>query len=309
MPTLLILTMSMNESLSLAESVPTSNVSGNETGGVSQSSPESGTVANEISGLGSASRTQRAHRLTITSGKGGVGKSSFSGNLALSLSKRGAKVLLFDADLQLANLDLILGIQPEFTLIDVLKQGKHMREIWCETSFGLKVICGGSGVSQLMSAGPKRLNVFYGQLEELESEFDFIIFDTGAGVDNRMTSFCAHSDESILVTTPDPASITDSYAVVKVTATKAAAVPIGIVFNQVVGPNEAVTLYRILNETTTKFLNRPIAFIGSVRHDDTLRASVRARRPVVTAFPQAPSAIDIEAIAADLYLRQVQIAA
>ncbi len=299
----------MNESLSLADqNNPHRPTSGAED---SASKGETSDVNAYELRLVTQSETSNtgAHRITITSGKGGVGKSSISSNLALSLSKLGAKVLLFDADLQLANLDLLLGIQPEFTLFDVIKHGKHLRDIMCDAPLGLKVICGGSGVSQLMNAGPKKLNVFYDQLNDLEGEFDYFIFDTGAGVDNRMVSFCAHTDETIIVTTPDPSSITDSYAVIKITGVKASQVPVSVIFNGVVGPNEAIALYRILNDTTTKFLNRPIAFLGAVRHDDTMRASVRARRPVVTTFPQAPSAIDIDAIGLEIYHRMVSKAA
>lgn len=244
----------------------------------------------------------------MTSGKGGVGKSSFSCNLAMGLAKRGARVLLFDADLQLANVDLLLGIQPEFTLQDFLKGTHTMAEIMANAPLGVKVVCGGSAIAALMSAGPKKLARFYEGIQEVEDQFDYLIFDTGAGIDSKVLSFIGQADEVILVTSPDPASITDSYAVVKSTAKKHPGKPLSIVFNSVNTHQEGIGLYRILNETTVKFLDTPLKFLGAVRHDDTLRAAVRARRPVILAFPEAPSAMDLDLTANELLERSRQAA-
>lgn len=273
---------------------------GSESSQFSFERAESASEASRQSASPSPTRRRSPRKITVTSGKGGVGKSSCSCSLAIGLAKRGAKVLLFDADLQLANLDLLMGIQPEFTLQDVVKGTKSISEVLCTTHYGVKVICGGSAIAGLMTAGPKKLARFYEGIDEIAAEFDYVIFDTGAGVDSKVMSFVGQADEVILVTTPDPASITDSYAVVKTVAKKHPGKHIEVVFNSVGGQQEAASLFRILNETTVKFLKTPLSFLGMVRHDDTLRAAVRARKPVIAAFPQAPSAIDLDQAAAEL---------
>ncbi|HTQ10448.1 MAG TPA: P-loop NTPase, partial [Fimbriimonadaceae bacterium] len=161
------------------------------------------------------------HRIAITSGKGGVGKTNLAANLGIALSQLGSRTILFDADLQLANVDVALGIQPQFTLQHVVSGERSLSDAVSAGPGGLKVVAGGSAISTLMAAGPKRMGMFFDQLETLSLEADFLLFDTSAGLDNRVVAFWKASDEILVVTTPDPTSVTDAYATIKVAARRA----------------------------------------------------------------------------------------
>ena len=156
-----------------------------------------------------------ARIITVTSGKGGVGKSNFTVNFSIELAKRGKKVLIIDADFGLSNIDVILGITPEFNLSDVLKKDKRMYEVITEGPYGVKFISGGSGVLDLLSLDDDGLELFLNGMNDLEKDVDFIIFDTGAGINDNFLKLMQASDEVVLVTTPEPPAIVDAYALFK----------------------------------------------------------------------------------------------
>lgn len=234
--------------------------------------------------------------IAITSGKGGVGKTSFSANLAAALAETGAKTTVFDADLQLANLDITLGITPEFNLQHVVAEQKTLSEILTDAPGGIKAITGASAVPSLMRAGPKRLNLFFSQLADLSKSTDFLIFDCAAGLENRVLSFLKLSDEIILVASPDPTSITDAYATAKTIFRRRPDARIHIVFNQA-SAHEGQKLFKMFEKIIWSYLHKKVDYLGSVRFDQIAALATRKRELVVVENPEAKASQDIRALA------------
>lgn len=231
--------------------------------------------------------------IAVTSGKGGVGKTNFSANFAISLSQFGHNVVLFDADLQLANVDIALGITAQHTLSQVVNGEMSIREILANGPGGIKVAAGGSAVHKLMTAGPKRTAQFFEQIEDLRDVTDFLIYDTAAGLESRVTRFLEQSDEVVLVTTPDPTAITDAYATAKVLFKKNPDAVVRVVVNMVRSEEEAIAIYGHLNRICKTFLDQELFYLGFVRWDQQASIATRQRRPITISAPQADAARDI----------------
>lgn len=243
-------------------------------------------------------------KIAFSGGKGGVGKSFVSVNTALALSMAGKRVVLFDADLQLANLDVMLGTASEFTLKQVVDGTHSLREILTPGPFGVHVVTGGSAVHGLMNAGPKRMATFLGQLEELGEDHDLLLFDTGAGLDHRVMTFLRLADEIVLVTTPDPTSVTDAYATAKVLLRKEPEARIGVLVNQVRSESEARSVHTALSSITASFLNRSLPLLGWVHTDAAAVDSIRRRKPLMVSDSGARAAQDIQRFAESMIVRQ-----
>jgi len=238
--------------------------------------------------------------IAITSGKGGVGKTSLSSNLAIALVEQGERVVLFDADLQLANVDVALGIKPEFTLQHVVAEQKKLVEVLADAPGGIKVVTGGSAVTSLMSAGPKRMGTFFSQFDELAEVTDQLIFDTGAGLDNRVTRFITMSDEIVLVTTPDPTAVTDAYATAKTAFRKKPDAKISVIVNMVTSESEGKAVFKTLATITESFLKKELHFLGSVHQDQAVASAIRSRKPLLTLAPSSQATKDIRKLAKKL---------
>jgi flagellar biosynthesis protein FlhG len=239
----------------------------------------------------------------VTSGKGGVGKTTLSANLGIAFAKTGQRVVVFDADLALANLDLVLGVRPEYRLQHVLAEERTLSQIVTPAPGGIGVIGGGSAVGVLMASGPKRIAKFLEQLAELESCTDVLIFDTGAGLDTKVVTFANAADEILLVTTPEPTSVTDAYATVKVLAKRNPDASIQLIVNQVSSPDEGRAIHATLNSISESFLQKKIGFAGWVTHDDAANRCIRKRRPLMLEARDSRAAYDIDEIALALSRR------
>ncbi|MCE9558695.1 MAG: MinD/ParA family protein [Armatimonadetes bacterium] len=235
--------------------------------------------------------------IAITSGKGGVGKTCLSTNLSIALSHFGQNVVLFDADLQLANVDVALGIRAEKTLRDVVSGEVSLKDALTPGPGGIRVAVGGSAIGTLMTAGPKRLGQFFDQIASLQDSTDFLIYDTAAGLENRVTTFLKNSEETILVTTPDPTAITDAYATAKVLFKKNPEATIRVVVNMVACAEEGYALFGHLNSVCKRFLDRELEYLGHVRQDPKAAQATRARKPVVLLSPDSAAAEDYVHIA------------
>jgi len=225
--------------------------------------------------------------IAITSGKGGVGKTSIAINLGCALSEAGKRVTLFDADLQLANLDVALGIDSEYSLQHVVSGELSLTQILTPGPMGMRIITGGSAVTTLMHAGPQRLAKFMGQLDDLAASTDFLIFDTAAGLDNRVFAFLKRADEVLVVLTPEPTSVTDAYATIKVLFRRKPDATVRALVNR--APSEAVAkaTFNALKTTVQNFLDKDLLYAGSICRDDCLEQATLMRAVAFTQFPDA----------------------
>ncbi len=235
---------------------------------------------------------------TIASGKGGVGKTNIVVNLAISLQKSGKKVLVLDADLGMANVDILLGIAPKVTLYDVMFRGKDIEEAIFDGPEGTKIIPGGSGILELSKLDVMEKQIFVSQFKKL-SGFDIILIDTGAGISMNQMSFITFSDEVILVATPEPTSITDVYSVIKIIGSLNIKKKINVVVNRVNDEKEALNTFRKLNETTSRFLGIKLVYLGHVVNDVRVNNSVMKQMPFIIKYPNSMASLCIDNISKD----------
>lgn len=231
--------------------------------------------------------------ITVTSGKGGVGKSSISVNLALQLQKMGNRVVIMDADFGLANIEVMLGIRPRYNLADLIFKGKKLNEIITRGPEGIGFISGGSGIQELTHLSNDQIVGLTQSLGLLDETADIIIIDTGAGIGDAVMEFACSSDETILVVTPEPTSITDAYAVLKAIDKKMAGEPgeftVKMLANRVTSFAEGKELYNKLSVVVNKFLNIKVEFLGAVPQDTFFSKAVLQQLPVSLSYPNSPS--------------------
>jgi len=235
--------------------------------------------------------------LTVTSGKGGVGKTNISANLGIALSQFGYRVVLFDADLGLANLDVVLGVSAEYSLHHALDGNMCLAEAIASGPGGVRFLSGGSGLSKLINISRKRVQNFLLEVSQLENSTDILIFDTGSGVDQKVLTFLRAADEVMLVVTPDPASVTDAYATIKVLMRNDKNANIQILMNQVDSERQGEAIYRKLNDIAGHFLDANLSYMGCVRQDPEIVPWVRLRQPFVLADPRLRASRDVVDIA------------
>lgn len=243
--------------------------------------------------------------ITVTSGKGGVGKSNFSLNFALALQARGFKVLIFDADIGMANIDVLMGISPPYNLYHLLKKQKTIWEIIQNTQYGIDFIAGGSGFNDLISLSGEELDYFYEQVEQLNGHVDFIIFDTGAGLSKETLKFIISAHETIIVTTPEPTAITDAYALIKMVHHMGHSVSFQLVVNQAMDAKEGRQTADKIRLVAQKFLQMDIPMLGLVGEDAHVSKAVRRQVPFTIAYPSCSAAKGIQLLA-DNYIAKVR---
>ena len=233
--------------------------------------------------------------ITVTSGKGGVGKTNISVNMALYLSSMGYSTCLFDADMGLANVDILLGYYPEYTLEDVLLNKRNLKDIIIKAPSGLDIIPGSSGVKMLADPNPDKMNYLISSLKELE-EYDYFIFDTSAGISINVVSFCLSSPEIVLVITPEPTSITDAYALLKILCLNKINNTVMIAINQCMNMEVANKLYSKFNEVVKKNLKIEISPLGTIPLDPHVSKAVKEQKPLISLFPNCGAAKGIKNI-------------
>jgi len=233
--------------------------------------------------------------IAIASGKGGVGKTNVSANLAISYAKLGKKVIVLDADLGLANVNVILGIIPKFNLYHVIRKQKTINEIIYDTEYGIKLIAGASGFSKIANLNEEERNEFIGSFKEL-GDADIIIVDTSAGVSESVLSFLAAADDVIIVTTPEPTAITDAYGIIKVMSTEIDRTDLSI--KLIVNRAQTVTegkkvATRVIN-IAGQFLNQKIEYLGCIYDDISVQNCVRKQKPFSVYEPKSKASISLE---------------
>ena len=247
-----------------------------------------------------SARKTGARLITITSGKGGVGKTNFTVNLGIRFAQLGYKVVIIDADLGLANVDVIMGKMSKYNLSDVINSDKDILEILEEGPNGVKFISGGSGVQELIKLNKTQLVDLLIKLGKLDDEADIILVDTGAGLSDNVLSFVHAAREVILVTTPEPTSITDAYALIKTITNKDKNKIIKVVVNRADNPAEAFNILDKLNIVTEKFLGVKLQKLGYILNDACVSKAVKTQQPFVLSFGKSEASKNLQSIAATL---------
>ncbi|MDC3328794.1 MinD/ParA family protein [Pseudomonadales bacterium] len=228
--------------------------------------------------------------IAVTSGKGGVGKTNISVNLAASLSLAGQRVMLMDADLGLANVDVLLGLEPHFDLQHVISGEKSLDEIIVEGPLGIHVVPASSGVEKMAELTSVEHASLIAAFSELKQPIDVLIVDTAAGIADGVVSFAKACQEVIVVVCDEPTSLTDAYALIKVLSMRHGIKQFQILANMVKDESQGLNLYEKLLNTTDRFLEVGLKYLGAVPFDEQLRQSVRAQKPVIEAYPRSPAA-------------------
>jgi flagellar biosynthesis protein FlhG len=243
-------------------------------------------------------RTARV--ITVTSGKGGVGKTNITINLAIALSERGFRVIILDADFGLANIDVLFGIVPQYTLLDVIRNKKNILEILSDGPRNTKFISGGSGVEELVKLDRQQLFKFVENMALLDRLADIIIVDTGAGLSENVMSFIMAADEVLLVTTPEPTSITDAYALIKMVSNRDKKKRIRVVVNRADNPEEARDVMNKMALVAEKFLGIVLEPAGFILQDDAVVKAVKLQQPFSISFPRSQAAKSVKEISLQL---------
>ena len=245
-----------------------------------------------------------ARIITVTSGKGGVGKSNTSINLAIQFRKMGKKVIILDADYGLANIEVMFGAVPKYNLFDLIYQGKNIREIITWGPMEVGFISGGSGIAGMANLSKEYLTYIVHNLTQLDSIADVVIVDTGAGISDAVLEFLVASGEILLVTTPEPTSITDSYSLLKALNRhprySKEMSQVKMIANRVEKEGDGKILYDKLNTVVSRYLKLPMTYLGEVPQDAKLSRSVMQQAPVSLKEPDAKSSLAYERIAKNL---------
>ncbi len=244
--------------------------------------------------------------ITVSSGKGGVGKTNFTVNLGIALSKQGKRVTIIDADLGLANVDVILGIIPRYTLSHIVRNEKTIEEIMLEGPHGLKVISGGSGMLDLVNLKEDQIDSLIHTFDKLNEISDYILIDTGAGLNNSVLSFIKAASDVVVVITPDPTSITDAYALIKNISEEEK--HINLVINRVESAKEGTEVFGKLERAAKKFLKIELNNLGYIYEDNNVKKSVRLQKPFSVEYPNSIATKGIELIAYNLVNKENKVA-
>ncbi|MBN2212166.1 MAG: MinD/ParA family protein [Sedimentisphaerales bacterium] len=243
---------------------------------------------------------RRAVVFAVTSGKGGVGKSNIAANLALCLARTDRRVLLIDADLGLANLDVLLQVRAPANLSHVINGRRQLQDIITPGPAGLRLICGASGLAQLADINDFQRQRLIQDMEYLEQQVDFIIIDTGAGISHNVVGFCRAADHVLVISTPEPTSITDAYAMIKILSREPEGVKLSLLVNMADDRTEAKKVYQRLAVVAKKFLSVVVYDAGYILRDDHFTQAVRQQQPLVLTFPHCQAALCINALAGKL---------
>ncbi len=238
-----------------------------------------------------------AHVIAIASGKGGVGKSNLAVNLAILLSQAKKRVVLVDADLGMANVDVMMNVQPRHDLSHVLRRERTIDEVAVRINPHLRLIAGASGLGAIADLSPHDRHVLIDQFARLESQSDVILLDCGAGISQNVLAFSQCADDLLAVTTPEPTALTDVYALIKVLSRTERTPPMGLVVNQVDTEREGRLVADRLVSVASRFLGVDLALAGQVLRDTHVSLAIRQRTPLVLRYPNCPAASGLSTLA------------
>lgn len=227
----------------------------------------------------------KVRTIAVTSGKGGVGKTNIATNLAMIFRRYKKRVLLIDLDLGLANIDILLGLRPEYTLQDVIEGRKQMKDIILQGPDGIKFVPASSGIEELTSLSEKQKEALFKGFCDLDEELDIVIVDTGAGISSNVLSFVLASNEILLITTPEPTAITDAYAMIKALSRKKKDLNIKLLVNLSNSREEAELTMKKIASVTHRFLNVNVQYLGYLLQDPNIPIATRLQKSFVKEYP------------------------
>lgn len=251
----------------------------------------------QAAGLRRMAQPNPVRAIAVTSGKGGVGKTNVSVNLSVALAERGRKVMLMDADLGLANVDVLLGLHPNGNLSHVIDGQRTLEEIIVRGPSNIMVVPAASGVKRLAELSTMENAGLIRAFSELNHDVDILIIDTAAGINESVTSFSRAAQEVVVVVCDEPASMTDAYALIKVLNLEYDIRHFRVLANQVQSAQEGRELFAKILRVTDRYLDVTMEFMGVVPHDDYLRKAVRKQRAVVQAYPRSRSSMAFKTLA------------
>lgn len=235
--------------------------------------------------------------LTVVSGKGGTGKTSFCINFAIALAAEGKSVMIIDADFGLSNVDVMLGARPKHHIGDVLSGNVSLGEAAAKGHGDIWYIAGGAGVEELMDMNPEKLAAIQEEIAGMDVDLDYIIFDCGAGVNNLVLGLMAATDESLLLLTPEPTALTDAYVLMKTLIAGKARPIVRFVMNRAENPVEAITMARHFKNIVRKYLAYDVGYLGYISFDRNVVQSIKKQMPLMLSYPSSLAAKDIRHIA------------
>ena len=253
--------------------------------------------SDQAAGIRKMTNSSPVRTIAITSGKGGAGKTNLSVNLGISLAQTGQRVAILDADMGLANVDILLGIYPKFNLSHVLSGEKTLAEIMLEGPAGIKVIPGASGIQKMAELSPTEQAAMIHAFSEIDQELDILIVDTAAGISASVVNFARACQEIIVVVCDEPTSLTDAYAFIKLLNRDYKLSDFHIVTNMVRSVEQGRALFQKLTKVTDHYLDVTLRHIGVVPHDQNLTKSVQKQTPVVVGFPNTKATLAIKEVA------------
>lgn len=238
--------------------------------------------------------------ITVTSGKGGVGKTNMVANLAIALRKLGNEVLVFDADLGLSNIDVLLNLAPKYNIQHVLDGRKNLGEVLVEGPHGIKILPASSGVQEITELDEMQRLRLLEAFDSYDGDIDVLLVDTGAGISSNVAFFCIASQEIIVVTSPEPTSMTDAYALIKVLFTRYQEKDFRVLVNAVRDETEAVEVFRKLSVAAEKFLNISLDYLGHIPLDESMPKAVRRQKAFCDVYPGCAASLRLAEIASRL---------
>ncbi len=254
-----------------------------------------------------SSESKKSRVIAFTSGKGGVGKTNMVANIAYLLSTINKKVIVFDADLGLANIDILLGLKPKYSLIDVIKSGKKMKEIMVKVNDNFHVIPAGSGIEEIANINESVFSKIKDEISDISKDTDILLIDTGAGISKKVTSFIKSSEEVVVITTPEPTSLADAYAVIKIASTNYKKENITIFVNMAKNPQEAQTTFDNLNKICKKFLKKEFKNAGYALYDKNLPIAVKQQKAIAEIYPNTNFTISMKKFINTMFKENIKL--
>ncbi len=240
--------------------------------------------------------------LSVTSGKGGVGKTAISVNISIILAKKGIKVLLFDGDFGLANAEILLGVVPKRTLKHYFLEGVPLEEIGVKGPYNMCFLTSYSGMKEIFEENPEKARNFLEDLKRFARPFDILVIDTGAGITKKVTSLCSLSDTILVILNKEPTSLTDAYGIIKVMTKNYGKRDFAIVVNRA-NEEDALNTYKKLKEVTSRFLSLPVDFLGYIPDDPVVPRSISLQKPASVAFSSSHFSRSLELLGEKLVKR------